>query len=78
MDGNFIHRRGYRPYFNRFLLNANTLISLQTLLQSLLNVQCPNEINQQLTLIEIRSYARLEYRKRGKKHYRKQALLNHT
>ena len=65
MDGKPIYGTGYRPYFNRFLWNINALIRLQTLLQSLLNVQWPNEINQQLTLIEIRSYVHLEYRKRG-------------
>ena len=65
MDGKPIYGRGYRLYFNRFLLNVNAPMGLQTLLQSLLNVQWPNETNQQLTLIEIRSYAHLEYRKRG-------------
>ena len=40
MDGKPISGRGYRPCFNRFLLN----------------VQRPNERNQWLILVEIRSY----------------------
>ena len=47
MNGKHISGRGYRPCVNR----------------TLLNVQCPNEINQQLTLLEIRGYAHLDYGK---------------
>ena len=40
-----ISGRGYRPCFNHVLLN----------------IQSPNEINQWLTLLKIRSYAHLDY-----------------
>ena len=50
MDDKPISGRGYMPAFNRFLFN----------------VQCPNEINQWLTLLEIRCYTtHLDYRKSG-------------
>ena len=38
MNGKPIYARGYRTYFNSFLLNVNAAMRLQTLLQSLLNV----------------------------------------
>ena len=49
ITGKPISGRGYRPCFNRFLLNVKFSI----------------EINQLLTLFEMRSYAHLDYRKRG-------------
>ena len=48
IDGKFISGRDYSPCFNRFLLN----------------VQCYNEINQWLTLLEVESYAHMDYGKR--------------
>ena len=48
MDGKPISGRGYRPCFSRFLLNA----------------QCPNEIEQWVTLLKSRSHAHMDYGKR--------------
>ena len=49
MDGKTISGRGFTSCFNRFLFN----------------VQCPNEINQWYTLLEIRRYTHLNNGKGG-------------
>ena len=55
-----ISMRGYRRCLNRFLLS----------------VQCRNEINWWVLLLEIRSHAHLDYRKRGC--VKTRTILNHT